>query len=125
MYVCIFILLNRKQSIHEDLFNSVYNNITEYFSYYSGKRHACQQANSKLTSEEDKLLFNPICHVIPTIALFTGINFQDYSSLCERLSDRLKTNFTAKIFWVSEQNSQNIKTLSNSIFSQWNNVSVS
>lgn len=86
---------------------------------------ACKSACSKLTSEDDKLIFNPICHVIPTIALFTGINFQDYASLCDSLGERLKEKFTQNIFWISEQNSQNIKSLSNSIFTQWNNISVS
>jgi len=112
------------KTIHEDLFESVYKNIVEYYNYYSNKRSASKEASLKLINDNNELLFNPICHVIPTIALFTGINFQDYSSLCDRLGDRLKDQFTPNIFWISEQNSQNIKTLSNSLFSQWSSISV-
>lgn len=57
--------------------------------------------------------------MIPTIALFTGINTQDYAYLCENLRARLEENFTQYIFFINEKNSANIKTLVNSIFSQW------
>lgn len=110
------------QEIHEDLFKSIYENTTEYFDYYLRRRIECNQGNIALnTDDDDKLMFNPICHVIPTIALFTGINFQDYASLCCSLTDKLEEKFTENVFFISEKNSQNIKSLANSIFSQWEN----
>ena len=113
------------QQIHTDLFNSIYENTTEYFNYYLDKRLACSLGSLKLSENADeKLLFNPICHVIPTIALFTGINFQDYESFCVNLSEKLRRSFSPHVFYVSEKNSQNIKSLANSIFSQWENNSV-
>lgn len=115
-----------KQKIHEDLFDSIHANTVEYFDYYLQRRIECNIGSSKLDLTEDEhLMFNPICHVIPTIALFTGINFQDYASLCESLTDQLQTNFTRHVFSISEKNSQNIKSLANSIFTQWENNSES
>jgi len=102
------------------LFNSIYENTIEYFDYYLQRRIACNQGNIQLkVDDEDKLIFNPICHVIPTIALFTGINFQDYASLCENLTNKLEDDFSQNIFFISEKNSNNLKSLTNSIFSQW------
>lgn len=60
-----------------------------------------------------------MCNVIPTIALFTGINTQDYAYLCQNIRVKLEENFTQNIFFINEKNSANIKTLVNSIFSQW------
>lgn len=110
-----------KQKIHEDLFESIYESTNEYFEYYLKRRIECSHGNSKMNvdEEDEKLIFNPICHVIPTIALFTGINFQDYASLCERLTNKLETKFTKYVFYISEKNSQNIKSLTNSIYFQW------
>lgn len=114
-----------KQKIHEDLFESIYGNTVEYFDYYRQRRIQCNRGtqNLDLDSDDDEkeFIFNPICHVIPSIALFTGINFQDYASLCESLTDRLEAKFTEHVFYISEKNSQNIKSLANSIFSQWAN----
>ena len=62
--------------------------------------------------------------MIPTIALHTGINTQDYSSLCDNLTDRLKNESTNNLFFINEKNSSNIKALVNSIFSQWENLLV-
>lgn len=52
------------------------------------------------------------------------INLKDYASLCDSLGERLKDQFTRNIFWISEQNTQNIRTLSNSIFTQLTNILV-
>ncbi len=113
-----------KQKIHQDLFESIYANTVEYFDYYLIKRKACNLSKSKTShsnDDEEKFLFNPICHVIPTIALFTGINFQDYASLCDNLSLKLQNEFSENLFLISEKNSQNIKSLANSLFSQLEN----
>ena len=102
------------------MFNSIYENTLEYFDYYLQRRIACNEGNIHLNlDEDDKLIFNPICHVIPTIALFTGINFQDYASLCENLTDKLEEDFSENVFFISEKNANNLKSLANSIFSQW------
>ncbi len=111
------------KKIHHDLFESVFEDTNEYFNYYLDKRQACNLAAvDSIKNEADKFLFNPICHVIPTIALFTGINFQDYSCLCENLTEKLKTKLTKHIFVISEQNTPNIKSLTSSIFAQWENI---
>lgn len=110
----IFLLFYFKE-IHHDLFESIYFNIVEYFGYYAKKREVC---------DLNQILFNPICNVIPTIALHTGINTQDYSSLCDNLTERLKTENTKNLFFINEKNSSNIKTLANSIFVQWENILV-
>lgn len=55
--------------------------------------------------------------------MFTGINFQDYATLCDSLSDQLRERFSEYLFFISEKNSQNIKTLANSIFTQWDSNS--
>lgn len=111
-------LNNIKKEIHEDVFNSIYVNTTEYFNYYLQRRVECNLGNQYLNDKNNIFIFNPISHVIPTIALFTGINFQDYASLCENFSDKLQRNFTKHMFLISEKNSQNMKTLVNSIVSQ-------
>lgn len=111
-------LTSYSQEIHEDVFNSIYENTIEYFDYYLQRRIECDLGNQNLNNKENMFIFNPICHVIPTIALFTGINFQDYASLCENFTDKLETNFTKHMFFISEKNSQNMKSLVNSIFSQ-------
>ncbi|RNA01837.1 origin recognition complex subunit 3, partial [Brachionus plicatilis] len=104
-----------KQEIHHDLFESTYDNIVQYFDYYAFKRAVC-------TSSSEDIIFNPVCNVIPTIALFTGINTQDYAYLCQNLRIKLEENFTQNIFFINEKNSANIKTLVNSIFSQWESI---
>lgn len=103
---------NILKEIHQDLFESTYENILQYFDYYAFKRAVC-------TGSSQEIIFNPICNVIPTIALFTGINTQDYAYLCDNLSEKLKENFSQNLFFINEKNSNNIKTLVNSIFSQW------
>lgn len=65
---------------------------------------------------------NPICNVIPTVALYTGINVQDYSYLCDKLSGSLRENFSEYLFFVNEKNAHNIKSLVNSIYTQWENL---
>lgn len=56
------------------------------------------------------------------MALYTGINVQDYSYLCDKLSGSLRDNFTEYLFFVNEKNAGNIKTLVNSIYMQWENL---
>jgi hypothetical protein len=68
--------------------------------------------------------FNPICNVVPTIALYTGINAQDYAYLVEKLSSELKDTWTRNLFVINEKNSGSIKTLANSIFAQWEAITV-
>ena len=111
-----------KQDIHQDLFDSIYDNTFQYFSFYYNKRVLCSSSVLDGLNGTDKIRFNPICNVIPTIALYTGINSQDYSYLCDNLSESLKNTWTRNLFYVNEKNSNNIKSLANSIFAQWENV---
>ena len=79
------------------------------------RRANSNQENSNTLVNE----LNPICLVIPTIALHIGINTQDYLHLVESLSDYLKTNLTENLFVISEKNSANLKSLVNAISVQW------
>ena len=99
----------------------MYNETKEYFNHYSLKRVGERLANVSLG---DHALLNPVCRVIPTVALFTGINTQDYSNFTENLADKLRVSLTKHLFVVSEKNAQNIKSLTNSVMSQWEKCSV-
>jgi hypothetical protein len=113
--------LTNNQEIHKDLFSSIYDNTFQYFNFYYNKRVLCSSAN--LNSE--RTVFNPICNVIPTIALYTGINSQDYAYLCDNLNKELKDTWSRNLFIINEKNSSNIKNLANSIFAQWESITVS
>lgn len=127
-------LVSIKEKIHGDLFNSVAAKTVEYFQYYMNKRRALEnfesanQTNnvkrkslapvaSSLTSSQ--LHLNPLFKIIPTIALFTGINTQDFANLYENLLTVLKKQLTRHVFVMNEKNTQNMKSVLNSINSQW------
>jgi hypothetical protein len=96
------------KSIHDDLFKAIRANAEDYFKFYEQKREACAH--------------NPLCAVIPTIALYTGINVQDYAHLCEKLGRALQETFGDYMFHVNEKNSANIRTLVSAIYSQWESM---
>jgi hypothetical protein len=106
--------------MHEYLLESIYENTNNFFEFYSDKRLKISRSNStnNIRNEERGIILNPICNVIPTIALFTGINGYDYNHLCESYIDLLKHNCT-HLFTIGENNSQNVKSILNSIYSQW------
>lgn len=114
---CVFV-----KEIHKDLFDSIYDNTFEYFNFYNNKRILCASGVRGTQGQSGGMLLNPICNVIPTIALYTGINSQDYAYLCDKLSDELQKTWTNNLFYINEKNASNIKTLVNSLYAQWDVV---
>ena len=94
------------------MYKSICDSTIDYYNYYEKKRQSYTYLNSS-RNEFDSI--NPICHVIPTIALHTGINAHDYNHLSDSLVDHLKTNFTNFLFVLNEKNANNLKSLIGSI----------
>ena len=109
------------QKIQQDLLDSIFNNTFEYFDVYYQKRNKITKLNA-LTGLVRPL--SSIFNIIPTIALFTGINIQDYSNLCEKYCLNLKSKLTDYLFVVNENNGQNMKILTYSLFSQLESIKV-
>ena len=109
------------------MFKSVCKQTIDYFSYYAHKRnHELEKIRSVVSSSSSssslssaKMDLNPICMVIPTVALHIGINAHDYVHLCERVSDYLRQELTTDLFVINEKSAQSLKTLMGAIALQW------
>ena len=88
----------------------------------NSKRKSLAPISAHATSH---LHLNPLFKIIPTIALFTGINTQDFANLYENLLSVLKKQLTRHVFIMNEKNTQNMKSVLNSINSQWESDTVS
>ncbi len=93
------------------MYKTICDSTIDYYNYYEKKRQSYTYLNS--VREHDSI--NPICHVIPTIALHTGINAHDYNHLSDSLVDHLRINFTKYVFVLNEKNATNLKSLIGSI----------
>jgi hypothetical protein len=109
------------QKIQKDLLDSIFKTTFEYFDAYYQKRDKITQLNACNGIVKP---LNSIFNIIPTIALFTGINIQDYSNLCDKFCTSLKSKLTDYLFVVNENNSQNMKTLTYSLFAQFESINV-
>jgi len=107
-----------KNKIQEDSLDSLFESTLEYFDNYYIRRIIDQDERQHEHAGEDIEPINSIFNIIPTVALFTGINIHDYSDLSVNLCERLSDKFTKFLFYINEKNCTSVKNLMYSLFTQ-------